>query len=73
MAARIPYETLAELAEQLPREQREDLIRRLQQRAQPDTASASEKMKRLREAQISVAVNVEPSLRREDWYADNGR
>ena len=73
MATQIPYETLVELAQQLPLEQRLELIRRLQQRPQPDLDRATEKIKRLKEAQLSVTVNIEPSIRRQDWYADDGR
>ncbi len=73
MATQIPYETLVELAQQLPLEQRLELIRRLQQRPQPDLDRATEKIKRLKEAQLSVTVNIEPSIRRQDWYVDDGR
>ena len=69
----IPFETLAELIEQLPVEQQQDLVRRIQQRAQSRRLSAGEKMRRLRAAQIDSAVNQEPSPRREDWYDDDGR
>ncbi len=73
MATQIPYETLVELAQQLPLEQRLELIRRLQQRPQPDLDRATEKIKRLKEAQLSVTVDIEPSIRRQDWYVDDGR
>ena len=35
--------------------------------------SVSEKMTLLRAAQIDVEVIHEPSIRREDWYGDDGR
>jgi hypothetical protein len=73
MVTRIPYETLVELAQQLPIEQQQDLIRRLQERAQSDSDNTAEKMYRLKQAQISVAVKKDPSIRRQDWYADDGR
>ncbi len=73
MSSHIPYETLVELVRQLPLEQQQDLISRLQNRPQRDSNNTLDKMKRLKQAQIVAAVNVEPSIRRQDWYADDGR
>lgn len=67
----IPYETLVELVEQLPESQQRDLIRRIEHHQQELTLT--EKMKLLKAAQIDLDVNVEPSLRRQDWYDDNER
>jgi hypothetical protein len=69
----IPFETLVELIEQLPAEQQNDLLLRLQKRAQGRKLTVDEKMRLLRAAQIDVTVNQEPSPRREDWYDDDGR
>ena len=69
----IPYETLVELVEQLPDEQQQDLVRRLQTRAAHRELTAEEKMRRLRAAQIHADVKEEPSPRREDWYDDGER
>jgi len=73
VSSHIPYETLVELVRQLPLEQQQDLISRLQNRPQRDSNNTLDKMKRLKQAQIVAAVNVEPSIRRQDWYADDGR
>jgi hypothetical protein len=73
MASQIPFETLVQLAQQLPPEQQQDLIRRLQEHAQSEPDSAADKMNRLRQAQLPVAVNMEPPIRRQDWYDDDGR
>ncbi len=69
----IPYDILVELVDQLPEEQKLELIRRLQDRAKHQELTVGEKMKLLRAAQINAVVNQEPSPRREDWYDDEGR
>jgi hypothetical protein len=69
----VPFETLVELVEQLPIQQQQDLLRRIQQRTQHNRQAIEEKMALLRAAQVDVAVNQEPSPRREDWYDDDGR
>lgn len=70
---KIPYEILVELEEQLPPQQQQDLLHRLQERTQRDQRTAAEKIALLRAAQVDVAVNQEPSVRREEWYDDDGR
>jgi hypothetical protein len=69
----IPYETLVQLVEQLPDEQKQSLMRHLQERAQPREQTANEKIELLRAAQLHNAVKEEPSPRREDWYDDAER
>ena len=69
----ISFETLVELVEQLPVQQKQDLLRRVQQQTQHDGKTVEEKMGILRAAQVDVAVKQEPSPRREDWYDDEGR
>jgi hypothetical protein len=68
----IPYETLVELVEQLPEAEQDDLLKRLAQRKQK-SLTAEEKIRLLNEAILSIPVNEEPSIRREDWYDDDGR
>ncbi|MCC6455377.1 MAG: hypothetical protein IT328_10570 [Caldilineaceae bacterium] len=68
----IPFETLVALVEQLPAEQQQLLLQRIQSRFQ-NGQTVDEKMKLLRAVQVDVTVNEEPSLRREDWYDDDGR
>jgi hypothetical protein len=63
----IPFETLVELVEQLPPEQRSTLIERVQRKNQP---------KRLSEQLLVFNVGAWPegmTLRREDEYGDDGR
>ena len=68
----IPYETLVELVVQLPPEQQADLLQRLMQRKQPPQ-TAEEWIEQLNAAVLHAEINEEPSIRREDWYGDDGR
>lgn len=69
----IPYETLVKLVEQLPDEQQRDLLRHLQQATQRQKLTSDEWVALLRSAQNDRPVREEPSIRREDWYDDDGR
>jgi len=69
----ISYETLVALIEQLSDEQRQDLMRRLRERAGQQRLTADDRLQMLRAAQINQAVKEEPSPRRKDWYDDDGR
>lgn len=76
MALRLPieYEQLLELVEQLSEEQQRDLTKRLLARqAQQRPLTIEEKLKLLDAVKLDVAINEEPSVRREDWYDDDGR
>ncbi len=67
----IQYEQLVALVEQLSEEQREDLIQRLL--ALQAQHSIEDKLKLLDTLKLDVPVHEEPSVRRVDWYADDGR
>lgn len=70
----IQYEQLVELVEKLSDEQKNDLIRRLlirQSGHRPLTVD--EKLTLLDAVKLDVAINEEPSVRRVDWYDDDGR
>jgi len=70
----IEYEQLIVLIEQLTNEQRNDLlVRLLTHKAQERPLTAEEKIQLLDAAKLHLSVNEEPSLRREDWYGDDGR
>jgi hypothetical protein len=76
MALQLPirYEQLVELVEQLSEEQQKDLIKRLLTRqAQQRPLTVEEKLKLLDAVKLNIAVNEEPSIRRVDWYGDDGR
>ena len=76
MALQLPirYEQLVELVEQLSEEQQKDLIKRLLTRqAQQHPLTVEEKLKLLDAVKLNVPVNEEPSIRRVDWYNDDGR
>lgn len=79
MALHLPiqYEQLVELVElveQLSDEQQRDLIKRLlSHRAQQRPLTVEEKLRLLDAVQLDVAINEEPSVRRVDWYGDDGR
>jgi len=68
----IPYETLVELIEQLPEAEQDDLLERLTRRKQ-QPLTAEEWIQEFNAAVLSVEVNEAPSIRREDWYDDDGR
>lgn len=76
MALQLPirYEQLVELVEQLSEEQQKDLIKRLLTRqAQQRPLTVEEKLKLLDAVKLDVPVNEGPSVRRVDWYGDDGR
>jgi hypothetical protein len=71
---RIEFDELVELVEQLPPEQQQALIARvLRQRADQRPLTVEEKLRLLDAAKLDNAVLQEPSIRREDWYGDDGR
>lgn len=75
MAVNLPlsYETVIQLVEQLPREQQETLLLHLLSTSQSRTLSPDEKKALFHASILSVPVNEAPSIRREDWYDDDGR
>lgn len=73
MALHLPirYE---QLVEQLSEDQQKDLIKRLLTRqAHQRPLTIEEKMRLLDAVKLDIGVNQEPSVRREDWYGDDGR
>ncbi len=76
MALQLPieYDQLIELVEQLSAEQQNDLVQRLLTRqAQQRALSVEEKLQLLDALKLDTAINEEPSIRRVDWYGDDGR
>lgn len=69
----IPYETLVELVEQLPPEQQENLLQRILTGKRASNLTRSERVAAYRASIMSVPLREEPSIRREDWYGDDGR
>lgn len=69
----ISFETLVELVRQLPADQQQQLLHRIQAQTYTNGQNVAEKMRKLRSAQIDARVNQVPSPRREEWYDDNGR
>jgi hypothetical protein len=69
----IPYETLIELVEQLPIEQQQTLLERLLEKKKERPLSKEEKLELYHASILSIPVKNEPSIRREDWYGDDGR
>lgn len=68
----IPYETLIDLVEQLPDAEQVKLLNHLALGNQrPSTAEAW--IRQFEAAVLHVEVNEAPSIRREDWYDDDGR
>jgi hypothetical protein len=70
----ITYETLVELVEQLPSDQRQALLARLLEKTKTRPLNVDER-KALFESMIVDlgAVSAQYSDRREDWYGDDGR
>lgn len=67
-------EIVIALAEQLSAEERAALVRHLQADSLPSAPLTAEERKRRWQAAILHAeVNEVPSIRREDWYGDDGR
>lgn len=71
---KLEYEQVAQLVEQLNEEQQKALIiRMLTYRASQRPLTAEEKIQLLDLAKLDNPVNETPSIRREDWYDDDGR
>lgn len=71
--ADVSFDKIVELVDRLTPQEQTRLTAHLLETAGKRQLSVEEKMKLLRAAQIDVAVIEEPSIRREDWYADDGR
>lgn len=71
--ANITFDELVDLVDQLSSDDQIALMEHLQERTKQRLLSVDEKMRLLRTAQIDVEVNQEPSVRRQDWYDDDGR
>ena len=70
----IPFETLRDLIKQLPAEERQHLLADLlQETARERELTAQEKIALLDAAKLNHKVLDQPSIRREDWYGDDGR
>lgn len=70
----IDYDQIVELVEQLSEEQQRDLIARLlTHRARQHPLTAEEKIQLLDAAKLHNPINAAPSVRREDWYGEDGR
>jgi len=69
----IPYETLIELIDQLPAEEQDALVNRFLSAKRAATLSKSERLAAYHASIISNPIREAPSIRREDWYDDDGR
>ena len=70
----IEYEALLELVEQLSEEQQHNLITQLtEQRVHRRTLTIEEKIQLFDSAKLHNPINETPSIRRADWYDDDGR
>lgn len=76
MALQLPIQ-YEQLLEQLSEEQQRDLMQRLLTRdvhpSQWRPLTVEEKIKLLDAVKLDVSVNEEHSIRRVDWYNDDGR
>ena len=71
--ADITFEEIVDLVDRLSPIEQTQLTTHLLESAQKRQLSVDEKMRLLRSVQIDAEVNEEPSIRREDWYGDDGR
>lgn len=69
----IPYETLVALVEQVPPAARQDLLRRLRERAGQHPRSDAEWRAAFGSLLIDTPAGDAFPLRRADWYDDHGR
>lgn len=70
----IEYEALLEIVDQLSEEQQQQLINQImEQRLRRRPLNTEEKIQLLESAQIHNPINETPSIRRADWYDDDGR
>jgi hypothetical protein len=70
----IEYENLVQLVQQLSDDEQKRLIERiLSQRAAVRPLTVEEKIQLLDAAKLNNLINEMPSIRREDWYDDDGR
>ncbi|HLY24896.1 MAG TPA: hypothetical protein VKQ72_01060 [Aggregatilineales bacterium] len=69
----IPFETLVSLVEQLPESEKKNLIERVKVHATASELSPEQKIALFESMAIDAEVIEVPSVRREDWYGDDGR
>lgn len=69
----LTIDQLLRAIDQLSPEDQAVLSRYLQTQTHPQTLSADRKMALMRAAQIHAQISEEPSVRRVDWYSDDGR
>lgn len=69
----IPYETLVALVEQLPSEEQQDLLRRLQGHARQPAIRDAEWRTAFRSLAIDRPLAGPIPPRRAEWYDDDGR
>ena len=71
---KISYDTLRELVKQLPIDEREQLLTELlRETAASRSLTKHEKLALLNTMKLSHKILNSPSVRREDWYGDDGR
>lgn len=72
--ANITFQEIVALVDQLSDDQQNELVKQiLLRQAKQRPLTIEEKIKLLDAVKISAEVNEEPSVRRVDWYGDDGR
>ncbi|KAB2902365.1 MAG: hypothetical protein F9K27_17070 [Anaerolineae bacterium] len=72
--ATVSFEEVVEIVDRLSDDQQNELIKHLMIRqAQQRPLTVEEKIKLLDAVKIHTPIHEEPSVRREDWYGDDGR
>lgn len=69
----IPFEALLEAIENLSPEEKAVIASLVQPPSEPPALTADEKLRRLQAVMVTTAPGAQFSMRREDWYGDDGR
>lgn len=74
MQVQVDYQQVIDLVSQLSESQQDELMARiLISRSEKRPLTPEEKIRLLETIQVDNEVLEEPSVRREDWYGDDGR
>ncbi|NJR12674.1 hypothetical protein HC776_02000 [bacterium] len=69
----IDYQQVIALIDQMSSEQQQALIERLLTQREQKSLTAQEKIQLLDAVKLHNPIHAAPSVRREDWYGDDGR
>ncbi len=73
MTGGITFDEVVQLAQKLPMDEQQHLIEKLLEHQRQTSLSAEEKIALLRSVMFTQEILNVPSIRRVDWYDDDGR